>query len=106
MDGEEINYIAYFRNPITGTQLKLVKPYLRPISSLTEEEMDKIFDILQIDENTGDWIKINDALGIKFILPNGRWIEDLAEVYDYLNSIHIDYRGLIEKGLALSLKNI
>lgn len=23
------------------------------------------------------------------------------ESYDYLNSIHIDYRGLIEKGLAL-----
>jgi len=80
-----------------------VKPYLRPISSMTEDEMDKLFDVLHIDKdgNDEDWIKINDALGIKFFFPTGKWVEDVAEAYDYLNSIHIDYRGLIEKGLAL-----
>lgn len=46
-------------------------PFLRPISSLTEEEI-KIAR------------KFNDF-----------------HYYDYLNSIHIDYRGLIEKNLAL-----
>jgi hypothetical protein len=79
------------------------KIYLRPISSMTEDEMDKLFDVLHIDKdgNDEDWIKINDVLGIKFFFPTGKWVENVAEAYDYLNSIHVDYRGLIEKGLAL-----
>ena len=44
---------------------------------------------------------INDVVGIKFFFPTGKWVEDVAEAYDYLNSIHIDYRGFINKGLAL-----
>lgn len=85
--------------------LKILKPYLRPISSLTDEEIDRLFDILKIPKDGGgtSWIKINDCLGIKFILPEGTWIEDLAEIYDYLNSIHADYRGMIEKGLAIEV---
>lgn len=78
-------------------------PYLRPISSMTENEIDKLFDILHIDKggNDDDWIKINDVVGIKFFFPTGKWVENVAESYDYLNSIHIDYRGLIPMGLAL-----
>lgn len=84
-------------------QWKDFKPYLRPMSSMTEEEMDKLFDILHIDKdgNGEDWIKINDVLGIKFFFPTGKWVENVIEAYDYLNSIHIDYRGLIPMGLAL-----
>lgn len=80
-----------------------VKPYLRPMSSMTEEEMDRLFDILQIDKDgkDEDWIKINDVYGIKFFFPTGKWIENVAEAYDYLYSIHIDFRGLIHKGLAI-----
>ena len=80
-----------------------IKPYLRPISSMTESEIYKLFDILHIDKggNDDDWIKINDAVGIKFFFQTGKWVENVAEAYDYLNSIHIDYRGLIEKGLAI-----
>lgn len=83
--------------------LRLVKAYLRPISSMTEEEIDKLFDILSIDKsgNSEDWIKINDVLGIKFFFTSGKWIEDVIKAYDYLNSIHIDYRGLIEDNEAL-----
>lgn len=51
------------------------KPYLRPMSSMTEEEEWKYN---YIKENHTNW-----------------------EAYDYLNSIHIDYRDLIPKGLAL-----
>ena len=80
-----------------------VKPYLRPISSMTDEEMDKLFEILKVDKDgkDDDWIKINDVVGIKFFFPTGRWIEDVAKAYDYLNSIHIDYRGLITMGIAV-----
>lgn len=77
--------------------------YLRPISSMTDEEMDKLFDILKIDKDgkDEDWIKINDVLGIEFFFPTGKWVENVAEAYDYLYSIHIDFRGLIPMGLAL-----
>lgn len=83
-----------------------VRPFLRPISSMIEEEMDKLFDILKIDKdgNEEDWIKINDVLGIEFFFPSGKWVENVAEAYDYLYSIHIDFRGLIPMGLALEAK--
>ena len=50
-----------------------LKPYLRPMSSITEEENEFV--------NNGH---------IEF------WIRE-----DYCNEHHLDYRGLIEKGLAL-----
>lgn len=82
--------------------LENITPYLRPISSMTEEETDMLFNILHIDKDgkDDDWIKINDE-GIKFFFPTGKWIENVIEAYDYLNSIHIDYRGLIAKKLVL-----
>ena len=52
-----------------------IKPYLRPMSSMTEEEEWKY-----------NYIKENHTN---------------LEAYDYLNSIHMDYRGLIPMGLAL-----
>ena len=83
----------------------IFKPLLRPVSNMTEKEMDRLFEILHIDENSDevDWIKINDDLGIKFFFPSGRWIENVAEAYSYLNSINIDYLGLINKDLAYSM---
>jgi hydroxymethylpyrimidine pyrophosphatase-like HAD family hydrolase len=80
-------------------------PYLRPISSLTEEEMDKMFEILRIDKDgkDEDWIKINECTGIKLFLTTGRYLEDIEELLDYLRSIHIDFNGLIDMGLAIEV---
>ena len=72
-----------------------VKPYLRPMSSMTEEE-----------EN--EWLGFNiDPLLEAVGKPHAR-IEDLMlraksqyNPLDWLNEHHFDYRGLIEKGLAL-----
>ena len=55
-----------------------VKPYLRPMSSMTEEE----------------------RVEYKRLCVNAAICNDYQQV-DYLNSNHFDYRGLIEKGLAL-----
>lgn len=52
------------------------KPYLRPMSSMTDEEKEHCGDLILHAE---DWISY----------------------YDYLDSRYLDYRGLIEKGLAL-----
>jgi hypothetical protein len=58
-----------------------IKPYLRPMSSMTKEER-KIYAKLLFADLGGVY-------------------EDYYKALDYLNSLHIDYRGLIEKGLAI-----
>ena len=77
-----------------------VKPYLRPMSSMTEEEGKELEDLFcEIDAPC--WVDteygcINFAGGNDFIDT------EMAEVYtDWLNKNMFDYRGLIEKGLAL-----
>ena len=59
------------------------KPYLRPMSSMTEEET------LEFVKTT---IKTPDGYPM--------WSTDS---YDWLNAHHFDYRGLIEKGLAIAI---
>lgn len=59
----------------------VVKPYLRPMSSMTEEE---------------------DTRRCAFLDDIEGGIEDAISNYiDWLNAHHFDYRGLIPKGLAL-----
>ena len=67
------------------------KPYLRPMSSMTEEEK----------KERGHYIY--DLIGDNLLTYEvGFDIEDIIfEYIDWLNRHHFDYRGLIEKGLAL-----
>lgn len=53
-----------------------IKPYLRSMSSMTEEE-----------KECCDYLILH--------------MEDWLSCYDYLNSRYLDYRGLIPMGLAL-----
>ena len=74
----------------------LPKLLLRPMSSITEEEMDKIEEILG-DKCIFDFMGNGDVS-----LHHGNFTQNiLSKLYDFYNSIHVDYRGLIEKGLAL-----
>lgn len=59
------------------------KPCLRPMSSMTEEEIDEFtqFDVYSDGE---------------YVMPNYKTI-------DWLNKHHFDYRGLIERGLAIEV---
>lgn len=65
-----------------------IKPYLRPMSSMTEEEYDQLYIDSRVKEDSVD---ILDALA-----------NDLDAI-DWLNAHHFDYRGLIEKGLAIEV---
>lgn len=81
---------------------KPCKPYLRPISSMTKKEVDELFHILKInEENPKEWLKVNDIGIIRLFTEEGKDFYEIAEAIDYLNSIHIDYRGLIELDLAI-----
>ena len=86
------DYIQIRQNvlhPYTGSSVEDIRPYLRPMSSMTEEEKeeyDKFFTTITAKEaNFGKWISPAD---------------DVALI-DWYNKHHFDYRGLIEKGLAL-----
>lgn len=89
-------------------EIKEIKPYLRPLSSMTEEEEIELYQIagfyyLSNNELLKDeWRQFSGALSEnKLFLPYPIWGDDLDKVYDWLNAHHFDYRGLIEKDLAL-----
>ena len=63
-----------------GIDIDYVKPYLRPMSSMTMEETREFLVIPKNDSN-------------------GNLLTFTKE--DWLNEHHFDHRGLIEKGLAL-----
>ena len=63
----------------SGILIENIKPYLFPLSSMTEEEK-LMYEGLMIGTDN---------------------ISYMLDVIDWLNSHHFDYRGLIEKGLAI-----
>ena len=67
-----------------------IKPYLFPMSSMTDEQKEEYYILCDFvptyHHEVGDIIE--DAY-------------DNWESIDYLNAHHFDYRGLIEKGLAI-----
>lgn len=69
-----------------------IKPYLRPMSSMTAEEKYIYRHMLGATLNS-------EGESIMFV-----YVEDFPGVMDWLNSHHFDFRGLIEKGLALEAK--
>lgn len=64
--------------------IESIKPYLRPMSSITEEELEEF-------RRFGDHIRDAEC---KIHIAN-------YEQIDWLKAHHFDYRGLIEKSLAL-----
>ena len=76
-----------FENIITPFHLDEVKPYLRPMSSMTEEER-----------------KEYELLANHCIVTSIGFIHlEAAPLTDWLNAHYFDYRGLIEKGLAIAV---
>ena len=77
-----------------------IKPYLFPMSSMTEEQCHKFY--CGFVENETDY---NDFK--KYYFDGCLWnkvltsINDCGDVIDWFNKNHFDYRGLIEKGLAI-----
>ena len=58
------------------------KPYLFPLSSMTDEQLPYYITTLKYNEETRGMVETSDS-------------------FDWLNKNHYDYRGLIPKGLAL-----
>ena len=74
-------------------QVEKIKPYLFPLSSMTEEQ-EKEYDILR-DSVPTYYYEFGD------VMVDDTKLCDNWKSIDYLNAHHFDYRGLIEKGLAI-----
>lgn len=70
----------------------LIKPYLRPMSSMTEEEKKIICSMNMLSD-----IELSDRLNYQKMYVQNYTIE----TFDLFNEHHFDYRGLIPIGLAL-----
>lgn len=80
------NYGDVLRDAFYYNEIVDIKPYLRPMSSMTEEE---IVELKWLNEKC-------DAM------PTFEYVHvENYRIYDWMNRHHFDYRGLIEKGLAL-----
>lgn len=95
-----IDGVGYFDEPIwtvdndghfhvNDRRIDNIKPYLRPLYSMTEEELEEfrsfhcVYDLHP------------------YFYPTMCNMPNLTNMFNWLNKHHIDYRGLIPKGLAL-----
>ena len=84
--------------------IEMVKPYLRPMSSMTKEEKHEMFNLSTMGNggvNT-DW----ESFGVEIMSTHPRYGDYYRTDYsviDWLNKNHFDYRGLIPKGLAIEV---
>lgn len=72
--------------------LEYIKPYLRPMSSMTEEEKKIICSMNMLSD-----IELSDRLNYQKMYVQNYTIE----TFDLFNAHYLDYRGLIPMGLAL-----
>jgi len=88
-------YEFYFgKSPISiDNDISKIKPYLRPMSSMTEKEK-KEYRRTQIIK----WVKSVDCTG-------GGYYEykDTLKTYDWLKKHHFDFMGLIPRNLAIEV---
>ena len=84
----EHNYADVLLDAFYYNKIKDIKPYLRPMSSMTEEEKEDYKDLLYCVEYGVDTATYITLFAVNMLT-------------DWFNAHHFDYRGLIEKGLAI-----
>ena len=83
-----------FISPRQNEEGEYIKPYLFPISSMTEEQYKEFYDKYCWNDG-GDNFEM-DSCSHYYAL----------EKFDWLNKNHFDYRGLIPMGLANDATNL
>ncbi len=90
---DDVHYTGY---------LESIKPYLRPISSMMQGEWEEMTALIypygRVNRNPDNK---NELLLWLSAEGNEMPIILMSNVFSWLNAHHFDYRGLIEKGLAL-----
>ena len=94
---------AYFTTKDGSIYSNEYKPYLFPLSSMTDKQAKEIQEIVGNPDNA---CIIRKTDGLELWLNSidtdpTIWVDTIFEVQNYFNKNHLDYRGLIEKGLAI-----
>jgi hypothetical protein len=91
-DGYYFNFIGDDRE---GVNIENIKPYLFPISSMTEEEKKEFGKACELDTEI-----------LSKHPMDGSPFPALYNSQDWLDAHHFDYRGLIPMGLAIDATNL
>jgi len=98
----EHNYGDVLRDAFYYNKIVDIKPFLRPMSSMTEEEKKEL-------SAKYNWSIMGNDISIRYH-SEGYWDDDTEcptneylKLFDWLNAHYFDYRGLIEKGLAIAV---
>ena len=106
LDYKDVHFEHYVNNIIEGN----IKPYLFPMSSMTEEMLEELningFFIYR--DTIANVSHLESKNGISEEIYTYIDIESSSFLIEFFHSHHIDYRGLIPMGLALDAtgKNI
>lgn len=73
-----------------------IKPYLFPLSSMTKEQKEELDNIFNQEDDMCEKIE-TDNFEFNFYRKS---------IFDFLNKHHLDWRGLIPKGLANDATNL
>ena len=97
---ESVTLDGYININQYSLSIEHIKPYLFPMSSMTDDQCCDFY--CGFVENEIDY---NDFK--KYYFDYCSWdkvltlISDCSDIIDWFNENHFDYRGLIEKGLAI-----
>ena len=95
-------------------RIENIKPYLFPLSSMTEEGILELYKITydtwyndSLYYKKEEWISFRDSIkNNNLCFKNCIWLSDINKVIDWFNKNHFDYRGLIESGIAIDATNL
>ena len=99
LDFSDVESLKYILIEMQDNQFIIEwKPYLRPMSSMTKEELYEVQGIL------GKGVEIREGflLSVYSSINSFTYLE-LQAVFDWLNAHHFDHRGLIPMGLAIEV---
>ena len=96
---EDIDKDGYINNTKVY-KVEDIKPYLFPLSSMTEEQKKEISKGYNL-HTYGLCIEITNHSEGYWDDDNSCNLQDYLWLVDWFNKNHFDYRGLIEKGLAI-----
>ena len=92
---DELDWLDYYGY----RDIMYVKPFLRPLSSMTDEERQELQELVK--EGLSEFARfIEDGHGLSH---DGLYMFHSLRELDWLNAHHFDYRGLISKNLAIEV---
>ena len=106
---KSLNSVTHFKSIVKNIEYKIehlgFKPYLFPLSSMTEEQYESLKESGILSNCSHSYEYVNPHIhGVSFIFKEFKTYS--LELIEWLNKNHFDYRGLIPMGLAIDCTNL